>query len=119
MQTFQYATRTSDGSVIEFNSPADIDEYDRLVSRGIQPLALVHILFAKCITMPDGSRQKVFSTYTKNRFRELMREYPAEVIAAFTRDIVREFYAGIEMRNPIGLLIYRLTRHGGSLNAAL
>ena len=111
MQQFNYHYPTVDGRTIDFNQPSNITEYDQLVIDGVPPLALVLIIFSRSIEMPDGSRHKVFSRWTKERFRALQQSYDAVQIAAECRTLLIEYWAGYDFTNPIGLLIHRITRN--------
>lgn len=111
MQTFTYHYPAKDGSSVDFNEPSDIVEFDTLIQRGVPPLALVLIIFSRSIELPDGSRQKVFSRWTKDRFRALQAQYDLELIHAECRNLLIEYWAGYEFSNPIGLLIHRITHH--------
>ena len=111
MNKFAYHYPTSDGRTIDFNQPSDITEYDQLVSDGVPPLALILIIFSRSIEMPDGTRHKVFSRWTKERFRMLQQSYDAVFITAECRNLLIEYWAGYDFTNPIGLLIHRITRN--------
>lgn len=111
MTHYNYHYPTNDGVTIDFNEPSNLEEYDKLVSDGIPPLALVLIIFSKSIELPDGSRHKVFSRWTKERFRSLLQQYDKEFIFAECRNLLLEYWAGYDFTNPIGLLIHRITRN--------
>lgn len=110
MNQYQYHYGASDGRTIHFNCPASIEDFDALTHDGVPPLVLVLIVFAKTIELPDGSRRKVFSRWTKDRFRMLQADYPADYIFTQCRELLTEYWAGYDFRNPIGLLIHRITR---------
>ncbi len=115
--SYQYSFTQPDGRVVQFNQPSSLEEYDSLISSGVHPLTLILILFSKSIDLPDGSRRKVFAHWTKQRFRLLRDTYPADVLAAHCRELVCEYWAGYDFRNPIGLLIHRITRSADSTSA--
>lgn len=116
MNHYQYHFPCPDGRVIDFNCPASIEDFERLAHDGIPPLALVLIVFAKTIELPDGTRQKVFSRWTKERFRRLQADYPADYIYTQCLELLTEYWAGYDFRNPIGLLIHRITRNAVDSN---
>lgn len=111
MQQYNYHYPTNDGRTIHFNPPSSIEEYDQLVSDGVPPLALILIIFSRSIEMPDGTRHKVFSRWTKERFRALQQTYDGVQISAECRTLLIEYWAGYDFSNPIGLLIHRITRN--------
>lgn len=111
MNHHNYHYPTKDGVTIDFNEPFNLEEYDQLVSDGIPPLVLVLIIFSKSIDLPDGTRHKVFSRWTKERFRSLQQQYDKEFIFAECRNLLLEYWAGYDFTNPIGLLIHRITRN--------
>ena len=111
MNNYTYHYPANDGVTIHFNEPSNIEEYDKLVSDGIPPLALILIIFSRSIELPDGSRHKVFSRWTKERFRSLQQQYDREFIFSECRTLLIEYWAGYEFTNPIGLLIHRIVRN--------
>lgn len=111
MQDYTYHYPTHDGQTIDFNQPSNISEFDQLVSDGIPPLALILIIFSRSIELPDGTRRKVFSRWTKERFRSLQQSYDSAFIHAECRNLLIEYWAGYDFTNPIGLLIHRITRN--------
>lgn len=111
MNQYQYHYPTADGRTIDFNPPTSLEDYDTLCRDGIPPLVLILILFSKSIELPDGSRRKVFSRWTKQRLRQLQSDYPREYIYTQCRELLTEYWAGYDFHNPIGLLIHRITRN--------
>lgn len=119
MQSYTYHFPLPNGTTLDFNQPYDIEEYDKLVSAGVQPLSLALIIFSRSIERPDGTRVKVFSRWTKERFRKLMADYDTVFINNEVRSLLVEYWAGYSFTNPIGLLIHRITRHAVEQHPAL
>lgn len=108
---FEYHCPQADGTTLDFNEPSCLDEFDRLISHGVPPLPLVLIIFSRSIDYPDGTRHKVFSRWTKERFRSLQKQYEPTYVLDTCRQLLIEYWAGYEFSNPIGLLIHRITRN--------
>lgn len=106
----QYHYRKSDGSTYSFVEPTDITSYDDIISNEVPPLTVALILWSQSIPDNKGNTYKVFARHTKAVFRDLMAHYDPKHIADQTRQLVLEYFAGYPLRNPIGLLLYRIRR---------